>query len=282
MGLGIRSEAGLEGRHQIDDLALRRLLARDRDLLALDLAVDQLAHPLALGVLVNLGMELLGRHLGDELDRQLELWLLDLGRADGHFREGAQLVGVAELLHDEPLFEGAEQDKLVLAASTVAAEGCTTRCLHRLGDQAVRPVTALVRAEIPGLLEVDRIYRFEGEELGDLDGVGGLGLEYLELLLGEQDVLPLGVLVPLSDAAFVHQLIVHRADVLLAQPRAAALVHHIELDTRRRLARGVELDGDADQAEGDSAGGEGAGTHKQVVYSNEWLRVAKKIVITGI
>src|SRR6185295_19811475 len=54
-GLG-SGEARLERRHEVDDLRLGRLCRSGGDLLALDLALDQIPHLLALVVLIVFGM----------------------------------------------------------------------------------------------------------------------------------------------------------------------------------------------------------------------------------
>src|SRR5205085_1492436 len=55
-----------------------------------------------------------------------------------------------------------------------------------------------------------------------------------------------------------------RTDVLLLQARAARLVHEVEGDLRRRLARGKELHRDGHEAEGDGGGAYGVCGHGSV------------------
>ena len=80
--------------------------------------------------------------------------------------------------------------------------------------------------------------------------LGGLRLERLELLGREGDVLALAELVALHDLVARDDLLVLRAPVLLLHARAA-LVEHVERDPAARFGRGVELDRNRDQAEGD-------------------------------
>ena len=165
------------------------------DLLALDLHVDQVAGALAHGVLVGLGLKLVRGDLLDELHGELQLRLLDLRRRDRAPRRRPELVGVAELLHDQAFLEGAEEDQVVLAAGGVARQRRAAGLPHGLGEQPVGLVAPLVGAEIGGLLEVDRIDLIQGHELGDLDRVRRLRGQSLQLLVREQHILPLGVLV---------------------------------------------------------------------------------------
>src|SRR5437773_10261508 len=71
-------QARLERFHQIDDLRLGRLGRLFGDLVALDLLLDLVEDAPPHVVLVGLGPERLGSPLVDELDRHVELALLDL------------------------------------------------------------------------------------------------------------------------------------------------------------------------------------------------------------
>ena len=114
---------------------------------------------------------------------------------------------------------------------------------ERLAQQPVGALAALVGAEVVDLLEVDPVDLGERDELDDVDGVGGLLVERLDLLGREDDVLALGELVALGHLVPLHDLVVLGADVLLLQPGAALLVQHVEADAGGGLAGGVELTG---------------------------------------
>ena len=60
-------------------------------------------------------------------------------------------------------------------------------------EQLVRPLAALAGAEVVELLQVDPVHRRERHELANVDRVGGLLVEGLDLLGREQDVLVLGL-----------------------------------------------------------------------------------------
>ena len=53
--------------------------------------------------------------------------------------------------------------------------------LERVDQQAVGPLAALVGAQIVGLVDVDPVHRVERHELGDVDGVGRLLVQRLDL-----------------------------------------------------------------------------------------------------
>ena len=111
-----------------------------------------------------------------------------------------ELIGVVQLFHDQhAVGGGAHQHEVLLAAGGILSQRRAAGLLQRLGQQVIGALAALVGAEEVGLVEVDAVDLVERHELGDINGVGGLLVEGLELLGGEHDVLPLGELVALGD-----------------------------------------------------------------------------------
>src|SRR5262249_26509584 len=93
-GLGLLPEARLQGLHQVDDRPAAGLGRRDRDVLPLDLLLDQTEDALLDVVLVGLGLERVRRALVDEQLREVELLRADVGGLDRYVRERPDLVGV--------------------------------------------------------------------------------------------------------------------------------------------------------------------------------------------
>src|SRR5262249_40549170 len=119
-----------------------------------------------------------------------------------------------------------------------------------IGQEAVGLLAALVGAEVVRLLEVDGIDAGQGHEAGDVDGLGGLALQSLQLLVLDPDVLVLGELVALDEGGALHRLVAAGTERLLADARAALGVQEIEADVGRG-GRRVELDRNGDQPERD-------------------------------
>ena len=136
--------------------------------------------------------------------------------------------------------------------------------LQRLGEQLVRAVRALVRPQVPAVLEVQRVHAGERHELGDLHRLGGGLLERLQLLGGEEHVLVTRELVALDQVVAGHDLVVHRAPELLLDAALALVVELVERDLRRALGRRVELHRDVHQAEGDGPRADRASRHDSV------------------
>ena len=257
----LAGEAGLQGLHQVDDLGPRLFGGLFGDLVALDLALDRGEDPLAHVVLVGRGVERVCDTLLDDLQRQLQLRRLDLSVAERDLAHRTHLVGVTQLLHDQAAVDRPQQHEVLLAARGVLGQGRPAALLERPGQQAVGPISALVRPQVVALLEVDRIDLLGGQELGDLDGLGGLLLQSLELFVAEQHVLPLGELVTLDDVGALDHLAVLGADVLLLEPRPALLVQHVEMDPGRRLTGRVDFGRDGHQPERHRCRGDGPRAH---------------------
>ena len=133
---------------------------------------------------------------------------------------------------------------------------------QRLREQRIGLRAALVGREVVRLVEVDRVDALDRDELGDLDHVGARLLQRLQLLGREDDVLVLGELVALDRVLARHDDAFLGADVLLLEARAARrLVQHVEGDRPGRLRRGVELDRNRHEAEGDRQRCDGSGRH---------------------
>src|SRR5947209_20133885 len=114
-GRALALEAGLQRFHQVHHLRRPPLLGRGRDVLALELLLDELLDALADLVLVLLGMEGLARDLLDELPGQLHLRLRVAPRRDAHLLDVADLVGVVVLVHEDPLPVAADDHDIAVA-----------------------------------------------------------------------------------------------------------------------------------------------------------------------
>ena len=122
------------------------------------------------------------RRLLDELLRELELRRPSLAVGDRDFGRRANLVGVVQLLHHEHAVERAQEDEVLLPARRVLAERGLARLLQRRGEQAIRPIAALVGSEVVDLLQIFAVDLGQRDELDDVDRARRLLLERLELL----------------------------------------------------------------------------------------------------
>src|SRR5207247_396227 len=125
--------------HEVEHLGLRRLLRLLGDLLAFDLAIDLLLHPLAHIVLVLLGLECVASRLVDQLHGEIELGLLHVGLRNGHLCDVADLVGIAQLLHNEPPCHRPDHDEVLLAARGILTDRYALGLLARLREERVGP-----------------------------------------------------------------------------------------------------------------------------------------------
>src|SRR5207248_4001068 len=103
-------------------------------------------------------------------------------------------------------------------------------------------------AEEVSLLEEDRIDFAQVDELGDVEGAVAVGLERLDLLVGERDVLVLRDRVAADQLVRVDDLLVMRAPPLAVDTSAAARVQEVEVNVFRFRGR-IKTDGDGYEAE---------------------------------
>ena len=244
----------LERRHQVGRLRRRGRLGGGRDhLLALRLALDQRQDLVAVLVAVLGGVEVGGERVDQRLGH-LELLLgrlavrgvelvRDLVRRD-------DLVGEAHRRHRHHPVHRPQRGEVLLAAQHEARDRDLAGVLHRLDEQRVGLLGALVGAEVVGVIEVDRVDLVQVDEVLDLDRPRLLRVELLELVTGDDHVLLGGDLVPLDDVLVGHLLAVGLRDALVADPRAVGLA---QLAEAHRLLRdgGVELHGHVEEPEGD-------------------------------
>src|SRR5262245_59893167 len=198
-------------------------------------------------------MELVVGQAVDELAGQVELARPDLRRLPAvDLAEVAHLVGEVHGVEHEAALRRPDEHEALLAAHDELRERDAPLLFHRVSEEPIRLVAALVRPEEIRPLEVDRIDRLERHELGDVDHLRGVALELLQLVVGDPHILVLRELVAAHERRAIHDLVVHRAEGLLLDARAALGVQHVEGDARRR-GGGVHPDGDRDQSERDRA-----------------------------
>ena len=149
-------------------------------------------------------------------------------------------------------------------ATSASLERMTTRAI------ATRPVSRMAstqqpvglgpagpRRQVVGVVVEDRVDVGELDEVLDLDRLGLLGLQRLELA-GLDDHVAVGRELEALDDVVVGDLVARRrVDALLRDPHAGLAAELVEAHGLA-VDRAVELDGDGDQAEGDRTGPDGA------------------------
>src|SRR4051812_34937438 len=227
-----RADAGFERRHQVVAV-LRLLLLEQIYLLARGLALDQVEHRLAIGVLVVLGVVVQLKRI-DELVRHVDLALRGFASRSVEL----QLVGAHHLVVEAqrvqryhvlerpnghevlPVVEGEASDP----GSPAAPQGFMEEAVGVLGVAAADVVGLLVedRVDVGGLNEVI--------EVDDLAAVAGGRLDFVLL---EDDVLVLAHLVALDHLLVGDLLVLLGADALVLDPAPVPRVYQVEVDALR-------------------------------------------------
>ncbi|MNT01763.1 hypothetical protein D3C72_1362440 [compost metagenome] len=187
----------------------------------------------------------------DQLLRQRQLGGLHIGFLDVQVGHVTHLVGIEQLLEDQAIVAHADLHHVLLALPRPFGQRAGPGLAHGLGQQVVRLGAALVRAQIVGLVVVDRVDRAGGHEGDDVDGLLRGFLQRAEFLGLEGHIAVFLELVALDHVGALHHHVFLQADVLLAQARSAALVQQVEADAGLALGGREHFYGNRHQPEAD-------------------------------
>ena len=256
-----RRQALLQRLHEVDDLAPGLLGGRlGDDLLALGLALEQRQHLLAIVVLVFADVELRRQGL-DQLLGHLQLALARLGVRVGQAFElvlGDDFIGVQHGGDRQRLPQRPDRREVLLGAQNEATDADLVGPLHGFAEERVGLRGAAIRHQVVRARVVDGIDLGQLDEVLDLDRLGRLGIERLELLAGDGDVASLADLESLDDVLPGDFLAVDAADALLLDAPAILVVQHVEAHLLRG-GGGEQLHRHTDQSEADRTAPDGPG-----------------------
>src|SRR4051812_35777032 len=248
-------EAGLQRGHEVGHRLLGLLGGwLHGDVLALRLALDELENLLAVRVAVLLRVER-ARQRVDEL-----LGDLELARVDLDVRDRLQLLerrGVDDLVREDHRRHAEEVvahwphgDELLLGADDDRRDRHAAGLAHRVEQQLVGLRAAGPRGEVVRVVVVDRVDLVQRDEVLDLDRLGLLRVQRLELARLDDDIAVGRQLEALDDVLVGHLVAGGRIDALLLDAHACLAVELMEADGLARH-RGIELHGHGDEPEGD-------------------------------
>ena len=242
-------EARLQRVHQVDDVAALRLGGDDR-LVALQLLLDHRHQRRLVAVLVGLGIELggllLDQRLGELEHLRVRLRVRDVvevGRGRPH------LVRRRSVETNIPLSRGADRHHPLAARQHQPGDRQLVGLAHRLAqhDEGLLGHRA-VRRQVVGRVLVDHVDLVGVDEGLDVQGVVGLELHRLEVLVLDDDVLLVLVLVALHQVRALDQPELG-IDRLHVDPVVGVLVQLVEADPLVRAGRRVEPHRAAHQAQ---------------------------------
>src|SRR4051794_3525430 len=254
-----------------------RGLRRD-DLPALALALDHLEQPLAIAVLVLLGIPVARERL-DQRDRRVELRLGRLAPAGVDVLRRAHLVVKPHRRERQDAVAHTHEHEVLLRAHHEPPECGAVGALHDLHEELVRAEVALRLAhgrEEVRVVEVDRVDLVDVDERLDVDRPRLARRGGGEVVVGEQHLLAIVELVAMGDRLEGHLLVLLRAEAPGVDRGAVLLVELAEVDVE--VAHGaVERDGHVDQAEADRAGPERAGHQRRPFFAPSRLALSVAI-----
>ena len=200
-----------------------------------------------------------------ELARHRALLLAELGVGLGHeILHRHDLVGVAHRLDAQRAVDRTDRDQPLLAPHHDPPDRDLVERLHRVDQQRVRLLAALVGNEVVGLLEVERIDVVEVDELLDLDLVAALRAQRVDLRRLDDHVPALRDLEAALDPVGADLFAGRVRNLAVADARAGSLLELVEAHVFV-LRRADELHGHLHESEADRAGPDGTG-HRVPCY----------------
>ena len=164
----------------------------------------------------------------------------------------AQLVGPVHGLHDDHTVLGAQGRQLLLLPDGDLGDAHPALVTERLFQYAVGLDPRLLRSQVVGRLVEHRVDLLLVDELDDVYEFVPLGVDGLQLIVGEDHITVLLELVALDDVVPLHFLAIRLGDPLVADRRVVGLPQLLELGCLVVSGR-VEADRDRDQPEVDGA-----------------------------
>src|SRR5256714_872264 len=141
---------------------------------------------------------------------------------------------------------------MLLVADDDLGDGDLPRLLERPDEQPVRLLGALLRLEVVGLAEVDRVDLVQVDEVADVDRPRQLDVEPVEVLVLERDEAALIDLEAADDVVAVDVLAAVAAHLVVADRLQVALVQEVEPELLR-LGRADHSHRHADEPKRDRA-----------------------------
>src|SRR4051812_44245346 len=227
-----RADAGFERRRQVVAV-LRLLLLEQVYLLARGLALDQVEHRLAIGVLVVAGVVVLLERI-DELFRHLDLALGGLASRSVELQlvRAHHLVVEAQSVEGYHVLERANGHQVLPVVEGEASDPRPSTAAERLVEQAVG-VLGVAAADVVGLLVEDRIDVGGLDEVVEVDDLAAVAGRGLDLVLLEDDVPVLAHLVALDHLLVRDLLVLLGAHALVLDPASVPGVHEVEVNALR-------------------------------------------------
>jgi len=197
---------------------------------------------------ILLRVEVSCQHVDERL-RHLQLFLADLsGLRHVEFLRAPDLVGVEHGFQRDRVVVDAQGAELLFLPQRHLRQCHELRVGEHAPQQRERLGADLVRLQVIRLLIEDRVDLLRWHEVGDLDGVGRVDRDVVEVLRRHDHILVRRDLVAARDIVPLDDRVVFRAVALLLDAYAVLLVEHVECDVLL-LGRGVEFDRDGHHPE---------------------------------
>src|SRR5436190_17806011 len=180
-------------------------------------------------------------------DLQLSVFEFDVDLAKAFYF--LHFILVVHGVQDEPTFLRAQKDRVFAVVHHDLGDRDVFALVQRLLQQRIRTASGFLGHQVVRRFEVDRIDLVRFYEFKDLHGLGSLGLDALDLLGLDDDVLAFAIFVSLDDLAALDHTLVDRTVELLLDAAKVVAMQHVETDVITARA-GEQTNRHRDETEG--------------------------------
>src|SRR5580704_3638727 len=201
------------------------------------LRVNQSLQAVLVSIVVFSGLKR-SRQAFDKLLGERAFLLFDLSLVGvAIFGCGTNLVGIKHCVKSEAVLARADDDDVLAIVHGNFCYARVARLFHGFHQKLIGPLASLFGENVIRSIEIDGIDFVEFDELENFHAVRGFRLYFVELFLGEEQVLAFFVLVALLDLRAFYHAVAGWAEQGLFQARVTDFVELVEansLGSRRR------------------------------------------------
>ncbi|MNC43834.1 hypothetical protein D3C75_927150 [compost metagenome] len=186
---------------------------------------DQVQHPLTVVIRIFLRLKRCGQLRYQQLGH-IQLFIAHHARfrQSGNLGDRPHLIGIKDGLNRQAVLQHTNGGQAAFGADRNLGNPDLACLAHRFHQQPVSIGARLVRRQVVGLLEINRVNLRQIHKIEDRNTFTALLGQLVQLLFVEQDKLSFFILIAFADLFPAHFLVTYRAFAYIGQRTSAFLV----------------------------------------------------------